>query len=138
DPVILRRFIVAYQRVQPLTIGELWAVAITLRIVLVENLRRLADQIIAGQAARADADALANRLLVSGDARSALEADILSRSSASLSTTFAAQLAKRLRDQDPKETPALGWLEERIGLEGQSIDGAVQHEQRSRGASNIT
>jgi cyclic beta-1,2-glucan synthetase len=138
DPVILRRFIVAYQRIQPLTIGELWAVAITLRIVLVENLRRLADQIIAGQAARADADALANRLLVSGDARSALEADILSRSSACLSTTFAAQLAKRLRDQDPKETPALGWLEERLGLQGQSIDGAVQHEQRSRGASNVT
>jgi len=138
DPVILRRFIVAYQRVQPLTSGELWAVAITLRIVLVENLRRLADQIIAGQAARADADALVNRLLVSGDARSALEADILSRSSASLSTTFAAQLAKRLRDQDPKETPALGWLEERLGLQGQSIDGAVQHEQRSRGASNVT
>jgi len=36
-------------------------VAVTLRIVLVENLRRLADQIIAGQAARADADALASR-----------------------------------------------------------------------------
>ncbi|MEO7640891.1 MAG: hypothetical protein ABIU07_05735, partial [Ramlibacter sp.] len=29
DPEILRRFIAAYQRVQPLTIGELWAVAIT-------------------------------------------------------------------------------------------------------------
>jgi hypothetical protein len=62
------RFNFAYQRVQPLTIGEPWAVAITLRIVLVENLRRLADQIIAGQAARANADALANRLLVSGEA----------------------------------------------------------------------
>ena len=59
DPDILRRFIVAYQRVQPLTIGELWAVAITLRIVLVENLRRLADQITAGRRAREDADALA-------------------------------------------------------------------------------
>jgi cyclic beta-1,2-glucan synthetase len=138
DPVILRRFIAAYQRIQPLTIGELWAVAITLRIVLIENLRRLTDQIIGGQASRADADALANRLLVSGDARSALETDILTRSSESLSTTFAAQLAKRLRDQDPKETPALGWLEERLGLQGQSIDGAVQDEQRSRGASNVT
>ena len=38
------------RRVQPLTIGELWAVAITLRIVLIENLRRLADQITAGRA----------------------------------------------------------------------------------------
>ncbi|MGE6340743.1 hypothetical protein ACQKEU_29285, partial [Acidovorax sp. NPDC077664] len=33
--------------------SELWAVAITLRIVLVENLRRLADQITAGRADRA-------------------------------------------------------------------------------------
>ena len=35
DPQTLGRFVRAYQRVQPLTIGELWAVAITLRIVLV-------------------------------------------------------------------------------------------------------
>lgn len=42
---------------QPLTIGELWAIAITLRIFLIENLRRLADQITAGRSACADADA---------------------------------------------------------------------------------
>ena len=39
---ILLRFVQAYQTVQPLTIGELWAVAITVRIVLIENIRRLA------------------------------------------------------------------------------------------------
>src|SRR5262249_28058627 len=33
DLETLRRFVGAYQRVQPLTIGELWAVAITLRVV---------------------------------------------------------------------------------------------------------
>ena len=48
DPQALGRFVQAYQRVQPLTIGELWAVAITLRIVLVENLRRLAARIASG------------------------------------------------------------------------------------------
>ena len=59
----------AYQRVQPLTIGELWAVAITLRVVLVENLRRLAESIVRGRAAREDADALADELLgLGGDA----------------------------------------------------------------------
>ena len=42
----LRRFVGAYQRVAPLTIGELWAVAITLRLALVENLTRLATRII--------------------------------------------------------------------------------------------
>jgi cyclic beta-1,2-glucan synthetase len=138
DPDVLRRFIAAYQRVQPLTIGELWAVAITLRIVLVENLRRLANQITAGRGARADAEALANRLLVSGDARSALETDISTRSSGNLSVAFAAHLAKRLRGQDPITTPALGWLEERLRLQGASIDKVVQDEQRSKGASNVS
>ena len=46
DPEVLRRYLRAYQEVQPLTIGELWAVAITLRIVLVENLRRIAKRIV--------------------------------------------------------------------------------------------
>ena len=55
-----------------------------------------------------------------------------------LSELFAAQLAKRLRDQDPRTTPALGWLEERLGLQGASIDGAVLHAQQRQGASNVT
>ena len=79
DPAVLRRFIDAYQSVQPLTIGELWAVAITLRIVLIENLRRLAEQITAGRLAGVDAQALANRLIASGRARHALDADIATR-----------------------------------------------------------
>jgi cyclic beta-1,2-glucan synthetase len=63
DPEVLRRFVSAYQSVEPLTIGELWAVAITLRIVLVENLRRVAPRIVASRAARQEADAVADRLL---------------------------------------------------------------------------
>ncbi len=138
DPVVLRRFIAAYQQVQPLTIGELWAVAITLRIVLIENLRRLTDQITEGRRARADAQALANRLLVSGRARSALQADIETRALGPLSELFAAQLAKRLRDQDPRTTPALGWLEERLQQQGTSVDEVVAHAQQRQGASNVT
>jgi len=63
DAHLLSRFVGAYQRVQPLTIGELWAVAITLRIVLVENLRRAADLIASRRAVRQQADRLADRLL---------------------------------------------------------------------------
>ncbi|MFZ3034521.1 MAG: glycosyl transferase, partial [Parvibaculum sp.] len=138
DPEMLQRFIAAYQRIQPLTIGELWAVAITLRIVLIENLRRLADQMTAGRAARADADTLANQLLIPGSFRSALDTDIAARAGGRLSESFAAQLAKRLRGQDPKTTPALDWLEERLGLQGVAIDDVVQLEQQSQGASNLT
>lgn len=138
DPEMLRRFIAAYQQVEPLTIGELWAVAITLRIVLIENLRRLADQITVGRQLRREADLLADRLLAAGEARAALDADILIRSPNALDEVFAAQLVKRLRDQDPRITPALGWLEARLGAQGASVDGVVQHAQQRLGASNVS
>jgi len=138
DPDTLRHFIAAYQRFQPLTIGELWAVAITLRIVLIENLRRLADQMSAEREAREDADSLADKLAMPGCAYSALETDIATRSTDPLSEVFAAQLARRLRDQDPRTTPALGWLEDRLRLQGVSIDEVVQSAQRGKGASNVS
>jgi cyclic beta-1,2-glucan synthetase len=138
DPETLRRYIMAYQRVQPLTIGELWAVAITLRIVLIENLRRLADQMTAGRRERADADAFTEKLLASSGEAAALGALLLARSQEPLSELFAAQLAKRLRDQDPRTTPALGWLAERLALQGATTDEVVEHAQQRQGASNVT
>src|SRR6202140_4798839 len=59
----LVRFCRAYQRVQPLTIGELWAIAITLRVLLIENLSRLAAGIVYRLKLRENADALADALL---------------------------------------------------------------------------
>ena len=70
DSEILVSYVNAYQEIQPLTIGELWAVSLTLQIVLIENLRRLAQQITRSRAARHEADRLADRLLgVSGRPR---------------------------------------------------------------------
>jgi len=135
DPEILNGFIAAYQRVQPLTIGELWAVAITLRIVLIENLRRLADQISAARLSRAEADALADHVLVSGFSP---DTAIARLANAPLPELFAAQFAKRLRDHDPSKTPTFGWLEERLNVQHVSIDDVVQHAQQRQGASNVT
>jgi cyclic beta-1,2-glucan synthetase len=66
DIEALHRYLVAYQSVQPLTIGELWAVPITLRIVLIENLRRVAELVVDDAAARQAADDLAVRLQSAG------------------------------------------------------------------------
>src|SRR6267378_7990751 len=63
DTNTMRRFIASYQTVAPLSIGELWAVAITLRLALVENLRRLALLIVRAREEREEADKLADRLL---------------------------------------------------------------------------
>ena len=48
----LIQFLKSYQRVAPLTIGELWAWPSMLKLALIENLRRLADEILTSRAAR--------------------------------------------------------------------------------------
>ena len=139
DPEMLRRFVRAYQRVQPLTIGELWAVAITLRVALVENLRRAAMRIRVSRDAREEADSLADRLLgVNGRPAEAVAVVLRGREEAPLSGPFAVQLVQRLRDQDPKVTPALRWLEERLAAQGASADEIVYDEHQRQGATNVT
>ncbi|HTR63577.1 MAG TPA: glucoamylase family protein, partial [Candidatus Binataceae bacterium] len=136
---MLCRFVRAYQHVQPLTIGELWAVPITLRIVLVENLRRCAERIAKSGQARQEADVLADRILkfagAPGDASDALLRVVGQQR---LATAFAVQLVQRLREQDPITTPALRWLDERLAVQGTSADEIVQEEHRRQGAVNVT
>src|SRR5271167_4563816 len=126
DPQTLAKFVQAYQRVQPLTIGELWAVAITLRIVLVENLRRGAEQIGRSRAQRVRADILADRLLgAHGRAAESPDAVLKDFDPAPIPAAFAVELVQRLRDQDQRVTPALTWLDERLAAEGTTADEIV-------------
>src|SRR5262245_25744455 len=139
DPEMLRRFVRAYQRVQPLTIGELWAVAISLRVVLVENLRRLAEQIANSRAARHEADTVADRLLGLGGRAVEPPAAVLKRyDGAPLAMAFAVRLVQRLRDQDPTITPALHWLEGRLAAQDTTTDELVRLEHQALAAMNVT
>jgi cyclic beta-1,2-glucan synthetase len=139
DPEVLRRFLTAYQKVQPLTIGELWATAITMRVVLVENLRRLAEKIVRSRAARQEADALADDLLASGQHIEFSPASVLRRFERHpLPASFAVQLVQRLRDLDPKVRPILAWLDQRLTLEGTTADDIVAKEHHEQGTANVT
>ena len=139
DTQTLAKFVQAYQRVQPLTIGELWAVAITLRIVLVENLRRLAEQMGHSRAERRHADLLANRLLGSnGRDAEPVEAVFKDLDKSPLSAAFAVEMVQRLRDQDPKVTPALRWLDQRLLAQGTTADEIVRQVHQGQGAMNVT
>jgi cyclic beta-1,2-glucan synthetase len=133
------RFTRHYQQVQPLTIGELWAIAITMRVVLIENLRRLAAGIVYRRALRAEADALADLLLDENRVPAETKAARLAVfSGAPLPTAFAAQLFQRLRDHDPATTPALPWLHDRLASQGTSADEVVHTEHQRQGAINVS
>jgi cyclic beta-1,2-glucan synthetase len=135
DTQTLRRFLLAYQKVQPLTIGELWAVAIALRIVLVENLRRLADTLVHEQAARQNADTLADKLL---GVRSHEPGPGLKLVKLPLNLAFAVQFVRRLRAEDPGVAAALRWLDASLAAQGTTADKVVEAEQQRQGAANVT
>lgn len=139
DPEMLCRYVRAYQEIQPLTIGELWALATTLRIVLIENLRRLSERMVRNRAARQEADLVGDRLLgVGGRGAEPAQAVLTAHERAPLADAFAVQLVYRLRDQDPKVTPALTWLDQRLVLQGTTTDAVVRREHQRLGAAAVT
>ncbi len=138
DTETLRRYFVAYQDEQPLTIGELWAVPITLRIVLIENLRRVAEIIVNNELARDAANRLADQLGAINATANTSAASIISTVQTKVTDAFAVQLAQRLRGQDPKDDPVLSWLDEKLAAQGKSLETIVPDELQQQSTFNAT
>src|SRR5438552_3013484 len=139
DPETLRRFVRAYQRIQPLTIGELWAIAITLRVVLVENLRRLSVRILSSMQARKSADRLADGLLgLSSGVPEAIAIFLQDLEVKQLKKPFLVQLLQRLRYQDQAVTPTLKWINEKLAQMKLTADEIVSIEHNNQSAANVT
>ena len=128
----------AYQRVDPLTIGELWAVAITLRIVLIENLRRAAQRIVKSHRLRRRADAIADRVLgLATDAPIPIS-EAMQGLGPTLPPTLLVQLAHRLRDPGPLVTSSIHWLDEQAVRQSGTMDDFVAREHHRQAAMNVT
>lgn len=137
----LKRFLRAYQKITPLNIGELWAVAITLRLALVENLRRLASRIVTSREEREEADALVDELIeLAGKQPDELLPLIVKRleKRKKFGHSFVAQITRQLREQDPAIAPAFEWLENRLRKQGESTEQFVQAEHQSQAAAQVT
>lgn len=137
DPALLSCFLLAYQRVDPLTMAELWAMPLTLRAVMIENLRRLCAYVTQSQINRQAADRYADDLL-SCKAPASPAADDLPKPCAGVvepfEPAFTVQLIQRLRYQDR----SLQWLSDQLAQQGQSADEVVQAEHASQAAANMT
>ncbi|MBS1970300.1 MAG: hypothetical protein JSU04_08325 [Bdellovibrionales bacterium] len=139
EPEALRRFLLAYQNTHPLTIGELWAVPITLRVVMVENLRRLAVRIVGSQTARKEANRIADEVLGLGEAPARSDEDIMaSLEQIDFSVWFSVQLLQRLRFQDSKVDPILNWNDRKLSASHLNADQAAALEHGAQAAANST
>ncbi|HEY0367291.1 MAG TPA: protein ndvB, partial [Pyrinomonadaceae bacterium] len=141
DTNTLQRFIAAYQTVAPLSIGEVWAVAITLRLALVENLRRLAIAIARARAERDDADKLADKLLELASLQPANVMPFMNErlgKQEELSHAFLVQLVQRLREQHPSVMPVMDWIEKEVAKQGTTVEQIIHSEHQRQAAAQVT
>jgi cyclic beta-1,2-glucan synthetase len=134
----LERFAQVYQEVDPLKIGELWAIAITLRITLVENLRRLTDIVVARLSDAERADTIAKAILaVSPEIRSPVSAGG-ALEGAPITATLITRLAQQLRNQNISADQVLQGIEAQLQEMGTSSDVLIQNEYQLQGADDIS
>ncbi len=141
DTNILRRFIASYQTVSALSIGELWAVAITLRLALVENLTRLSTAIIKSRKQRDEADQLADKLLELAtrqptEIMSLVQSTLGKRKT--LPRSLVVQLVQRLREQHPSVMPVMDWIEKELASPDTNIEQIIHFEHQRQASAQVT
>lgn len=133
----LVRLIEAYQEVAPLTLGELRAIPIMLRLVLIENLRRLSARLEDGCAQRDLASAWAGRMAAVAESRPGdliLEVADMERAVQPMGSSFIAELAHRLQGQSGVLPQALEWVAMRLKDAGSTIEQQVQADMAAQDA----
>ena len=138
DGVNITEYLNAYQSVSPLTLGELWATPLLLRLALIGQLQRLAEGVAARQLERERADMWANRLrfAVRRDADAPLTLlNELARRQPQISPHFADRLRSQLQDDESALTTVQNWLERRLEAPLSEI---VQTEQRRQAADQLS
>ena len=137
----LSSFLVAYQTVTVLTLGELWAIPIMLRLALIENLRRVGTRLLADRAARNHADSWADQMteIAAKDPKSLILviAD-MARSNPPMVGPFVAEFARRLQGQSQALALPLTWIEQRLSESGLTIEQLVQAESQQQAAEQLS
>jgi cyclic beta-1,2-glucan synthetase len=135
----LSRFVTAYQSVIPLTLGELWAIPITLGVALIENLSLVSKRVVADRIDRLQADHWADLMLevaVSEPKKLVIIIADMARSDPSMSNAFVAEFARRL--QGAALALPLSWIAQHLAEEGLTIEQLVQEENKSQAANQAS
>ncbi len=132
----LSLFVSAYQTERALTLGELWALPIMLRLALIENLRRIGVAVASSQRSRDSAERWAERMLAA--ARDEPPSDLvlvvadLARSGEALDTSFVAELARRLQGRGAAMAMPISWLEQRLRAQGRTLETSFVDDSREQ------
>jgi len=131
DYTQLTLFLNSYQRVAPLTIGELWAWPSMLKLALIENMRRLGDEILVSRTARRAADAHVQLIDASPP-----DAPVTIPEAAH--DAYVVQMLHRAREYDARRSPLRAALEEHLSGRGAVAEDVVRSEHQRQAASQAS
>ncbi len=137
----LTGYVRAYQTVDSLKLGELWALPIMIRLALIENLRRVSSRMVLSQIDNDRADYWANRILdISGKDTDGIVLEIaaMARFDLPLSEFFVAEFVRRLQGQTSALNFPLVWLEKKLSEKGENIDRMIQLTSRDQAADQVS
>ena len=145
EAATLTAFLEAYQTRVPLAIGEIWAFPISLRLALIENLRRFAVNILQARRDRSAADRLADELAkYTGKEFSGRTFELLAenfdggRLTEKFSQAFLVQFAARLHEGDDYIGYELEKLQRRLRPEGVTLEHLARREHNRQAAAQAS
>ncbi len=137
----LHSFVSAYQEVQELTIGELWAIPIMLRLALIENLRRVSARIAMDKIDQNLANYWAEQMMKTADDNPKdlvlLLAD-MARSNPPMDSPFVAELNRKLLGKGPALAMTLTWMEQQLSDRGIGSNELVHFENQKQAADQVS
>jgi cellobiose phosphorylase len=141
DKESLSTFVAAYQTIESLKLGELWAIPIMLRLGLIENLQRVATLLTIARADRDLAIVWVGRLREMAEQNPShliiVVAD-MAKSDLPLSSSFVAEFCQSLSRENPVIHIARNWLEQQLDEQGLSIEHLVQQESQIQAANRVS
>jgi cyclic beta-1,2-glucan synthetase len=124
-------FVNSYQRVAPLTIGELWAWPSMLKLALIENLRRLAAETLESRRARLAADAYVTRIEHE-------TGDVVRPLPQPLGLASVVQLLHRLREYGLRLSSIRTAVEEHLASQDTTAEAAIRGEHQRQAADQVS
>jgi hypothetical protein len=137
----LTRFINSYQTINPLQIGELWAIPIVLRLALLENLRRLSIQISIDITNKALAAKWADEMMEAVEKQPknlVLVIADMARAEPPMESSFVAELTRKLQEKGNAFILALNWIEQRLAEDGKNTSLLIQLENQKQAADQVS
>ncbi len=137
----LTRFVRGFQAHDALTLGELWAVPIMLRLALLENLRRVSYRTARRRRDRDRALGWVSRFLdVAQTSPKGLITELADfvRDSPQMSQAFIAEMCTGLQGQHPALGLVISWVEQDLAEQGQTIEQTLRAESHDQAADRVS